>query len=106
MNEYYLSLKDLGIISSDCFSRLPVDLKSAVCKLAQNRGQIFEVLEGTWNQICENSKIVDFFLWSNFWWSLKWLPKKSLFFIPLKTIKANQAKNSMDGLFLTIDSPP
>ena len=39
-------IKDLGIISSDCFSRLPVDLKSAVCKLAQNRGQIFGVLEG------------------------------------------------------------
>ena len=38
--------KDLGIISSDCFNRLPEDLKSAVCELAQNRGQIFGVLEG------------------------------------------------------------
>ena len=26
--------------------------------------------------------------------------------LPIDLLKANQAKNSMDGLFLTIDSPP
>ena len=29
-----------------------------------------------------------------------------MFNLLLKFVKANQAKNSMDGLFLTIDNPP